>query len=238
MNIKKWLKDNKIYFETLMTVSLSFMGLFVSICSVTIQKDANELQEKQAIITEQLDMPIFNCTYTYYESYVDNGISYPNGNEINILNCGGNISGGYLYAETQIEVYVYDEHERRGVIVINDLGGYPKKFSYYDAQNKSFTIRKNNETRNLELCKYIDKQLTNKYEMCSFTASYLDYVNLQYTDFQNKLHSEWYELSREKLSKQTPTNSEQSVTLPLETMSDSEICLVIEEMVDDMLKDN
>lgn len=233
---KKHLKDNKIFFETITSLLLSVMAIVVSVVSVSMQKEANELQEKQVLLAEQQNMPVFNVSYKYYESYVENDISYPDGQEINIINNGGNILNGYLSAKTQIEVVIYDENNQKGIIVIEDLGGYPKKYSYYDSETKRFTIKRDSIIKTYELCRFINNQLNNKYEEYSFIAFYKDYINLQYTDFQNVFHNNWYDLSEERLTPKTTMDNKPFVHLSFENSTYLEILSEIEKGVDDVLK--
>ena len=86
---KNWLNNNKIYFETVMALSLTIMSVLISIVSLSFQKKSNELQEKQVLVEAQLNMPVFNISQTlYYKDDVIDGITYPAGTEVNIINNG------------------------------------------------------------------------------------------------------------------------------------------------------
>lgn len=182
---KNWLNNNKIYFETVMALSLTIMSVLISIVSLSFQKKSNELQEKQVLVEAQINMPVFNISQTlYYKDDVIDGITYPAGTEVNIINNGGNISNGYLNADAKIEIIVLDkEYNNEGSVVIENTQRYTKGYSYYDAQTKSFTIQKDIDTRNIELRTFLYNQLHNEYENYSFTILITDYINIQYNDF-------------------------------------------------------
>lgn len=220
-----------------MTLSLTIMGILISIVSLSFQQKSNELQEKQVLVEAQLNMPVFNISQTLYnEEYVIDGITYPAGIEIDIINNGGNILNGYLNADAKIEILVHDkEYNNKGTIVIENIQRYMKSYSYYDAQTKSFTIKKDFDMRNVELRTFLYNQLHNDYENYSFTILITDYINIQYNDFQNEFHNEWYELSGGELLKRTPVVSEQYKTLQINTMTNEEIYIEIKELLDFLL---
>lgn len=234
---KNWLNNNKIYFETIMTLSLTIMSILISFVSLSFQQKSNELQEKQALIEAQLNMPVFNVSQTFYnEEYVIDGVSYPAGIEVNIINNGGNISNGYLDADAKIEILVHDkEYNSKGFVVIENIQRYMRGYSYYDAKTKSFTIKKDFDMRNIELRSFLYDQLHNDYENYSFTILMTDYINIQYNDFQNQFHNEWYELSGGELFKRSPVVSEQYKSLQINTMTNEEVYLEIKELLNSLL---
>jgi hypothetical protein len=59
MKLKKWLTDNKIFFDTIFVISLTFMSIMVSLASNKVAKDSVNLQ-----VIEQL--PYFVCQYSNY----------------------------------------------------------------------------------------------------------------------------------------------------------------------------
>lgn len=239
-SFKNWLNNNKIYFETIMTLSLTMMGVLISIVSLSFQQKSNELQEKQALVEAQLNMPVFNISQTsYHEEYVIDGIRYPAGTEVNIINNGGNISNGYLNADAKIEILVHDkEYNSIGAVVIENTQRYMKGYSYYDARTKSFTIKKDFDLRNVELRTFLHNQLHSEYEDYSFTILTTDYLNIQYNDFQNQFHNEWYELSGGELFKRSPVVSDQYKSLQVNTMTNEDVYLEIKEFLDSLLNTN
>ncbi len=237
VDFKNWLSNNKIYFETVMALSLTIMGILISIISLSFQQKANDLQEMQSFIEKQLNMPVFNVSKTsYYEDYSIDGITYPAGTEVKIINNGGNISNGYLNADAKIEVIVHDkDHNVVGTVVAENTQRYLKGYSYYDAQSKSFTIKTNFDTRNIELRYFLDQHLENDYKNYYFTLLISDYVNIQYYDFQNQYHNEWYELNGGDLLKRTPIASENHKFLEINTMTNEEVYTELKEMIDVVL---
>lgn len=57
IKIKKWLECNKIYFETLVMVSLTVAGIIVSCVSVSLSKTANVLS-KESNNTELIELEL------------------------------------------------------------------------------------------------------------------------------------------------------------------------------------
>lgn len=56
--VKRFLEENKIYFETIVMVTLTIAGIFVSI-------SANTIMKKQADIEEALSKPVINLEIVY-----------------------------------------------------------------------------------------------------------------------------------------------------------------------------
>lgn len=238
-NLKNRLKDNKIYFETVMTFSLTVMGIIISIVSLSFQYNSNEIQERQALIEAQLNMPVFNISESYYEDHIINGVSYPAVTEVNIINNGGNILNGYLSADAKIEIIVHDgDYNDKGAVVIENMQQYLKGYSYYDAKTKSFTLKKAADIENLSLRYFLNDQLHNEYKNYNFTILITDYINIQYNDFQNQSHNEWYELSGGELFKRSPVVPNQYKMLQVNTMTNEEVYLEIKELLEVLLDIN
>lgn len=232
--LKQWLKNNKIYFETLMTIALTIMGICVSIASLFLQKYSVELQREQTSLTEQLNMPSFNI----YEEYRAGDFMYPSGTEISIFNNGGNITNGSLSADQRIEIIVMDRaFNKIGEISLINTQRFPKNFSYYDAQNKKFTIIR-------EIVTYIDddvlewfliNQLNSNYESCLFSVSITEYVNIRYKDFQGNIHNDWNKLENSKLFACEPIDTENCICLKFSSISNDDIYNVIAEYIDEII---
>ena len=234
--IKSWLKDNKIYFETIMTCSLTIMGIIISSVSLSFQHTSNELQEKQSLIETQLNLPVFNVSKSRYEENIIDGISIPAGTEINIVNNGGNISNGYLHADAKIEIKFYDkEYNNQGAVVINKMQQFLKGYSYYDAKTKSFTIKKSSNSERVGLSYFLENQLHNEYKNYNFIVLIADYINIRYDDFQNQSHDEWYILIGGELSKKSPIEFDEQKILEVDSMTNEEVYLEVKEMLDDLL---
>ena len=71
--LKKWLQENKIYFETIMIFSLTLMGVVISLLSLSIDKRMEELQNREYEL-ERLNLkPVFNVTSEeHHEAYTVN----------------------------------------------------------------------------------------------------------------------------------------------------------------------
>lgn len=235
-SIKKRLKENKIYFETVMTFSLTIMGIVVSLVSLSLQYTSNKLQETEMFIESQLNMPVFNVSESRYEESNTNGILIPGGTEINIVNNGGNISNGYLNADAKIEINIYDkEYHNIGAVVIEKMQQYSKGYSYYDAKTKSFTIKKSTTSERVDLSYFLERNLHNEYKNYIFLVLNADYINIKYIDFQEQPHDEWYILIGGELTKKSPVEFNNRKMLEVGSMTNEEVYLEIKEMLDDLL---
>ena len=86
------LQDNKIYFETIMTISLTLMGIAVSCILLSIDKKVADIQKEQLELQHLLNMPVFNVSIIRHrEEYIFDGIIYAPYMEYEIVNNGGNI---------------------------------------------------------------------------------------------------------------------------------------------------
>ncbi len=231
VGFKNWLNNNKIYFETIMALSLTIMGVLISVVSLSFQK-------KAILIEEQLHMPVFNISQTpYYEEHTIDGIIYPAGMEVNIINNGGNISNGYLSADAKIEIIVKDkEYNSKGNVVVENTQKYMKGHSYYDARTKSFTLQKDFDLRRLELQSYLYNKLQDEYKDYDFAVLISDYLNIQYYDFKNQYHNEWYGINGGDLLNNSPIESKQIKSLEVNTMTNEEVYLEIKKMIDTLLE--
>lgn len=61
-SVKKWLSNNKIYFDTLMTLALTVMGVCISLVSCQYEKRAVEIQKAESIVTEQLNVCLISSS--------------------------------------------------------------------------------------------------------------------------------------------------------------------------------
>lgn len=235
-SVKKWLSNNKIYFDTLMTLALTVMGVCISLVSCQYEKRAVEIQKAESIVTEQLNMPIFNISKDYYDEYIENGIIYPTGQKVCVINNGGNISEAYLDAEYKIQLVVLDEnYDQVAVVALEDTSRYNKSFSYYDARSKSFTIMIESTPRDLDLRYFIDEQLAADYSKYHITMLNCDYFHIQYHDFKNEFHSEWYALSNGDLINWSPIDTNKQDAVHFESMSNQDIYNRLKEMLEEVL---
>ncbi len=230
--LKKWLSDNKIYFETIMTISLTIMGICISIISLSIDKRSVEIQEQQ-------NMPSFGISQKYADECItEGGLYFPERYEIEIVNYGGNISNAYLEAYSLLEVELFDNHNmRRANIVIEDTEGYVVGKSHYSAERKSFTIMRTKEKhfQNLLLELYLKEELAADYKEYTFTILPVEYVNIKYLDFRGRSHDEWYKLYGSDLVVKGEKVSTDCRDIKFETLGNDYVYSVVQELLDDDL---
>lgn len=228
---KQWLETNQVYFETIMNVILALMGLIVSIVvaifSLSYEKNALEIQKQQASIANQLNMPVFNVIKDYTESDIC----------VSIINSGGNITNGYLHAETKLEIIVLDtNYKTKAIIVLDDTHLFNTSYSFYNVQTKSFTISKKGEpATTFELQNYLNEQLHRDYDAYYFTIILDDYINIQYNDFQGLSHNEWYWLFGGELFNVSQIVPDRHDHFNIDTMTIEEIYDKIKNNLDDVL---
>lgn len=230
--LKIWLADNRIYFETIMTISLTIMGVCISIISLSIEKRSVEIQEQQ-------NMPAFGISQKYADECItESGLYFPARYEIEIVNYGGYISNAYLEAHSLLEVELFDNHNmRRANIVIEDTEGYVVGKSHYSAERKSFTIMREKEKhfQSLLLELYLKEELDADFKEYSFIISPVEYVNIKYLDFSGISHDEWYKLYGSDLVKDEKVSTD-CRGVKFETMENAYIYSVVQELLEDELE--
>lgn len=99
-NIRHFLNENKIFFETIVMVILTIAGIFVS-CS------ANSITQRQASLEEALAMPIINIETVYNEDHTQI-------QEVNIFNDGSAIQNFVFEVIPYYYTSVYSQVEGKG----------------------------------------------------------------------------------------------------------------------------
>jgi len=140
--MKKWLKDNKIIFETLVAASLTVMGVLVSIAAVVVSVNANRLVAQQNELMAQqygLDRygaePVFDVEWEQDE----NGEPY-----YVITNTGARIHDGSASCWTWRKGY-YDptgsaDSSRPDVCIFGLCYGVSDRISPFDELTQSFRM--------------------------------------------------------------------------------------------------
>lgn len=229
-SLKKWLQDNKIYFETLMTISLTLMGVIVSVISLSIDKTVADIQREQLEFNRLLNMPVFNVVSTKHrEEYTVDGIRYAPCMEYEIVNNGGNIYDGYLRTESRVEVIV-ENGEQEILIVLENNQRFLKSYSYYNANRKSFTIKCDFDNRYIELKKY----LYDTFKEQNIFINTIDYINIQYNDIEHNFHNEWYEFSGDELFSRKPERGNYQTFLDIGSMENEEVYEVILDILNEI----
>lgn len=234
-SLKKWLQDNKIYFETLMTISLTFMGVIVSVISLSIDKTVADIQREQLDFDRLLNMPVFNVVSTKHrEEYIVDGIRYAPCMEYEIVNNGGNIYDGYLRTEGGVEITLKPGDDDKEIFIfVENTQRFSKPYSYYNAERKSFTIKRDFDNRNIELKNYL-YNIFSESEFAYFEILSIDYVNIQYNDIENNFHNDWYELNGEELYGRYPKRKGYWRSLQINSMTNEEVYNEILNILNDI----
>ncbi len=211
---KEWLENNKIYFETAMEVILSLAAIFISCISIYLQQNSNEMQEKQMYLE---NMPIFNMstsTVYYEDDYLQEPV--PVGKEIKIVNNGGNITDATLTNSTIIKIHAFNSNSWKTIdlyLRLHDGVTYG-----YDALTKSFTFK--NTDGDLEdwykvndLITELNNQLDSEYENYSFFIYPVDFIYVDYVNFEGDLKHEEFTINGESLSSAPTVDQRNSIYL-------------------------
>lgn len=231
--LKKWLQENKIYFETLMTFSLTLMGIVISVLSLSIDKRMEELQNKEYEL-ERLNLkPVFNVTSEeHHEEYIVDGIRYSPCIEYRIINNGANLNDAYLKTMAAIEITLTEDDGNTYFLILENTQRFLKPYSYYDADRKNFTIQKEFDNRYISLKNYLSETLEKEYSSSQVVT--VDYINIQYTDLEGNFYNEWYELIGDELYSRSPITTMINAYCDISTMDNGEVYIKIKEILENL----
>lgn len=229
--LKKWLQENKIYFETIMIFSLTLMGVVISLLSLSIDKRMEELQNREYEL-ERLNLnPVFNVTSEeHHEAYTVNGIQYSPCIEYRIINNGANLNDAYLRTMAAIEITLTEDDGNTYFLILENTQRFSDSYSYYDADEKSFTIRKEFDNRYVSLKNYLFKTLEKEYSSSQIVT--VDYINIQYTDLEGNFYNEWYELIGDELYSRNPVTTRINAYCDITTMDNEDVYIKIKEILE------
>lgn len=232
---KKWLSDNKIFFETVMTLALTVMGIMVSIVSCQYQKASLELQEAQSLIEEQLNMPVF--TLSHKRETTKGEWSEQLYYSMDIINTGGRITNGTAIAEPQIEVAMIDNYYNElAIISLRFSDYYERNVISYDGENQRFSMKQVCDFPFWELIAFIETNLDKDFPDRHFTVLFRDDINIMYSDIKGEYHNEWYGVGTGELYAVSEPSPKQTKELFLSQIqkgeiTDEQIYVEIKEML-------
>lgn len=99
--MKIFLEDNKIFFDTIATVSFSIMTIILSIVSIYVAMQANKITAKQVEINKSEKMPFF--TIGSINKKIRESDTYK---EYKIINTGGKINNASLIPMISVEISI------------------------------------------------------------------------------------------------------------------------------------
>lgn len=220
-----------------MTISLTIMGIVVSIISLDFEKRSIDLQNRELEIIYSSYLPVFNVMSIDHKSkYIIDGVRYSPCIEYLIINNGGVIHDAYLRTEATIDIILYDDvTNNKIVITIDNMQRFLKSYSYYSADTQSFIIKREYDNRYIELRNFLSKKLKDYYQEYYVSINTIDFINIQYFDFEQRFHNDWYELSGGELSERNPPISNAILMLYVTSATNEEIYDIIVEKLDEII---
>lgn len=221
-SFRRLLKKNKIFFETVMTLALTVMGIMVSVVSCQYQKASLELQEAQSLIEEQLNMPAFTLSHKREPTAGEwsERLYY----SMDIINTGGRITNGTVIAEPQIEVAMVDNYYNElAIISLRFRDYYERNVISYDGENQRFSMKQVYDFPFWELITLIETNLDKDFPDRHFTVLFRDDINIMYSDIKGEYHNEWYGVNVGDLYAISEPSSNQSKELFISQIQNGEI---------------
>lgn len=194
--IKGWLQKNKIYFETLVMVSISIAGIFLSYMGLTVSKKANELSYQSNEI-DMASLELQKNELLPILGYTDNDFDASTGYRSHyIVNTGDSFFNPEFRTYTVLSMVVGENgYDESGLyyksIEVNAILPYFMEISNsYDVENKKFRVSLPNREEYLLYCDDIretfSEELSKTGEFVVFPYSVKSYVVFEYKDIYIK----------------------------------------------------
>lgn len=196
INVKERLHKNKIYFETVLMLSVTIMGVIISGVGLRIDKRNQEISNKQLEILENDREPYFTIkTNTIEQEFKDYDNYYYKKNRYTILNTGGAISGAYLEIQPQIVIYIFNDtldKNEKYVYLMPELFYGDGIYTLYDEPSKTFTFYGYEGSYYDSLIRKFEKELREKFVDEIVGVLQLNYVDITYVNYENKYFQKRY----------------------------------------------
>lgn len=198
--IKEWLERNKIYFETIVMVSLTIMSLVISRSANIIANRSNDLAEKANEIADRSNeiseteiemqqkdkLPSF--TVKIEENQSSNIV-----NTVNIYNTGGRITNGFINTHCYVKIYLKNANGKTSNWWIKIYDAFEDTKISYDYNNECFSLKS-------YLSSFVNMYYDVKREIDleNIDLSYRTYelFNISYVNYFEESCEEYYCLSR------------------------------------------
>ena len=179
MKFKGWLERNKIFFETIVMVSLTIMSIVVSWNANKIANEERKLTEREVEIEHAEKMPRFTMR------------EHDNWQTYDIFNSGGSISDAVAGFNYYVCINVTNGKTSKE-IVVEVFDAYQKMFANYDYTNNSFT----NTANELAIYSTIMKNVSEWGKIQEITLDYtvVEVLEITYTDYIGETHIERYKI--------------------------------------------
>jgi hypothetical protein len=189
--LKKWLEDNKIYFETVLNVTLTIAGIIISVFALLHGYEA----AKDELM---LNLPLFNVTQKYVHGSVTvDGITYSTDQavEYKIYNQGGELSNGQASGFRILTVSAWDaESENVANFSFEVSDTFLHAGGQYEPTERSFTLyRDKNDYDAGRMVDQIEALLIKDYPY-RFNVYWVDYASISYSDYRGDTHKVMFDL--------------------------------------------
>lgn len=185
--MKIFLEDNKIFFDTIATVSFSIMTIILSIVSIYVAMQANKIATKQVEIDKSEKMPFF--TINSITERIEESCKYK---KYKITNIGGKINNALLIPIISVQIQI----NKNSIYNFETEEFDTVSEHYYNIEQNGFEIEINNRLSDKINSKIQDKIIQHKSCLPVFVELLFD---IFYIDFQGKEQHERYILSNNNL---------------------------------------
>ena len=181
---KTWFENHQYIINFFFSLATLILSITTSIISIGIASQANKLQIQE-------NMPLF-----YYEQIVYDSTNQYDFSTINITNNGGIIKNGLCEITDILTIHSANKSYNFTLSInYNALQNKKSLSSTYDNHTKTFSFNQDKLSIPID---YINKYFNNYFSDndLPFTCSTDTYVRIIYSDYQDKEHEEFYQLSQ------------------------------------------
>lgn len=174
--IKYWLENNRIYFETILMLVLTVMGLIVSYNANTISQKANEIMEYDLKMSQEDKLPYFS---KWYDLETDRRF---------IVNSRGEIKN--VFSEFQyFEVVKLSSNEKEKTLIFEIENAFDLPFAIYDYENDRLEV-----PVSIVSVRNVMQDIQNEIIKQNIDLSYynIQLIKINYCDYINEMREEYY----------------------------------------------
>lgn len=202
--VKKWLEENKIFFDIVSTFCVGAMGVVISFVGWKTNQRSADIYQRQLEILDNDREPYFtiNSEITYQSLEED---SYFIQSKYVIKNEGGLIIEAFtkdVKSYAVVDVYIPNGVELKRLCFKYEINKFSvlDRISYYDKETKELAFYgiKNSEYENFraELEDKLNKILNN----CYVFVGYEDYIEISYINYKNEKNVKKYRFIGDSLA--------------------------------------
>jgi len=191
--MKMWLKDNKIYFETVVAFLLGLMAILVSASQVFLAVKQKELTEAQLIVAKQTISPSIHATVTQVR---DSETGRYSEEELRVYNIGGPALAAEASNAVWLHVKLYPEDESKQPIEREfAMSGYFSATAVTeDPEGLMFTSMGHHNNQKLVDFNVRFTQFAERYGYYA-EISLSRFVRVSYRDSLGQLHTDYFSVA-------------------------------------------